>query len=106
MAEQVLFEGTFKTVKVGDGKDASYDIFLVTGEEGKQKEKKVGNEKQLVGAKKASMIYAAQHNPKATHYNLTHHKPGREKDAKEKLTIKKEKVVTPVINLEKKQEAI
>jgi hypothetical protein len=84
MAEQVIFEGTFKTVKV----DGGYDLILVTGEGKEVKEEKIGSNKQLVGCKKDAQSYAHEKDPKATHFKMIHVKPGRDKDAKETLSIK------------------
>lgn len=89
MAKQVMFTGgTFKTVKVGEGKDATYDLYLVSEVEGKQQEEKIGNNKKLQGAKIDARDYVNEKDPKATHYTIIHNKPGRARDAKEVLQTK------------------
>ncbi len=84
MPNKNIFPGEFKTVKVGEGKNASYDIFHIEG----KKQTKIGNEPKLVGAKQAARVYVLSKDEKCTHFKIIHHKPGREKDAKETLATK------------------
>lgn len=78
--EKIMFEGSFKTVKVDKAK---YELYYISV---KGKIQKIGENQKLIGAKDDAKVYVLSKNPKATHFQITHTKPGREKDAKEVLT--------------------
>lgn len=92
MKKEILFNGTFKTVKAGEGKEAVYKISLIQkegeGDAAKDIETPIGENAKLIGAKNHVKAYVAEKDPKATHFVIIHHKPGREKDARETLTTK------------------
>jgi hypothetical protein len=77
MAKEIFFEGTFKTVKLDKGK---YQLILIDKD---GKENIIGENEKLVGCKNDAKEYVLEKDSKATHYKMIHHKPGREKDAKE-----------------------
>lgn len=85
MSNKNIFPGEFKTVKVGEGKGASYDLLYI---DEKGLEKKIGNEQKLVGAKQLARMKVLEEGDNYTHFKIIHHKPGREKDAKETLATK------------------
>lgn len=89
MADNV-YPNTFKTKKVGEGKEVKYELYeLVPDGKDKIKEKKIGDNVKLMGAKEDARQYVIKVDAKYTTYTMIHHKPGREKDAKEVLKTKK-----------------
>lgn len=83
-SKETLFPGYFKTVKVDKGK---YDLFYFKDEKD-EKGTKIGTNTKLEGAKEDAKAYAREKMKESTHVKLIHHKPDREKDAKEKLSTK------------------
>jgi hypothetical protein len=90
--KEKVYPNNFKTVKKGEGKEVKYELFEITApvkEGDKAKETKIGENLKLVGAKEDARQYVLKKDAEATEFNIIHHKPGREKDAKENCKTKK-----------------
>ena len=86
--EKGLFQNNFKSVKLNpDSRKSDYKLIVM--EDGKEKD--LGKHDGLTKCKQAAREYVMEQDKEAKEFVIYHHKPGREKDARDRLPVKQAK---------------